>query len=119
MDQQTNMPKTLIVMLLDESGSMKNRRYDVMDGFNKFVETQKSVENDQARIVLFKFNDSISMTFKCIELDCVDKLSNENYQPNGDTALYDAISVGIQFARATELPGMDRCQPLWNQRGDR
>ena len=53
--------KTLIIVILDESGSMDEKKRDVLGGFNQFIEDQKKIENDQARLYLVKFNTEVSV----------------------------------------------------------
>ena len=60
------MPKTLIIIILDESGSMGNKKSDVLGGYNSFIEDQKKIKNDQARLYLVKFNTSVSVVHKGI-----------------------------------------------------
>ena len=58
--------KTLIIVILDESGSMDEKKRDVLSGFNQFIADQKKIENDQARLYLVKFNTEVSVVFKGI-----------------------------------------------------
>ena len=53
--------KTLIIVILDESGSKNEKKRDVLGGFNQFIADQKKIENDQARLYLVKFNTEVSV----------------------------------------------------------
>jgi predicted metal-dependent peptidase len=60
------MNKTLIVVILDESGSMAHTKLEVIDGFNTFIETQKLVNDDIARLTLVKFNTCVTTVYSGI-----------------------------------------------------
>ena len=60
------MSKTLIIVILDESGSMSSHKSDVLGGFNEFVENQKKLANDRARLLMVKFNTTVSVVFRGI-----------------------------------------------------
>lgn len=47
--------KTLIVVVLDESGSMGIQKNDVIGGYNSFLQQQLDISTDQV-IILFQFN---------------------------------------------------------------
>ena len=98
----SNMSKSLIVMLLDESLSMKSKCNETINGFNKFIEVQRNVENDLARIILIKFSTRPRIVFNCIGFDEKLLLTKENYNPNGRTALMDSIAYGINLAEKTQ-----------------
>ena len=90
--------KTLIVVLLDESGSMGVRKRETIAGFNSFLEEQMKLKDEDARFYLIKFNTSVKVVEEGVKLVNAEKLSSETYSPSGGTALYDAIRVGIGLA---------------------
>ena len=87
--------KTLIAILLDESGSMGVRRDDTIGGYNTFIEDQRELKEQDTRLYLIKFNTRVRVVEEGIPIDLATKLSNETYKPNGGTALYDAVREGI------------------------
>ena len=112
---KTIKTKTLIIIILDESGSMSNKKSDVLGGFNAFIKEQKKIKNDQARLYLVKFNTSvqvlhqgivitrflykiISFIEQGVELGRVKPLTKRDYTPGGGTALFDAIAEGVRLA---------------------
>jgi uncharacterized protein YegL len=99
-----NMTETVILVVLDESGSMNPKREDVIGGFNNFIEEQKKIENDKARLYLIKFNSKVNVVYRGVELDNVPKLDNKHYTPGGDTALYDAVGYGINMVNVYKKP---------------
>ena len=61
--------KTSIIVLLDESGSMHNKKSDIIGGYNIFIEDQKKILNDSAKFSLIKFNDKIKVIHNNILLN--------------------------------------------------
>ncbi|OXA55039.1 uncharacterized protein LOC110849889 [Folsomia candida] len=93
--------KTLIIVILDESGSMQAQKGDVIGGYNSFLEEQKKAcENDEARLILIKFNHIVTKVHDARSLENVPELSTDNYKPGGNTALYDAVGEGIRIGEA-------------------
>jgi uncharacterized protein YegL len=92
----TNPNKTLIAIILDESGSMQNVIDDTIGGFNTFIESQRKVTTDEAFITLTTFADAPHVVFSTKPLAAVEPISKETYVPGGNTALYDAIGETIE-----------------------
>jgi uncharacterized protein YegL len=93
--------KTLLCVLLDESGSMGEKRNDVIGGFNTFLKEQQGLTDDEARMILVQFN-----TVQCVvhgkpypkDLTAVPPLNGTTYVPGGNTALLDAVAEGVRLA---------------------
>lgn len=95
--------KTLILVLLDESGSMAAKRADVIGGFNTFLEEQQAMKFDSsacrhARLAMVKFNTVARTVMEPTAIDAVPPLSEADYTPGGGTALFDAIATGFSIA---------------------
>ncbi|CAG2164990.1 unnamed protein product [Oppiella nova] len=90
--------KTLIVVVLDESGSMSPKLTDTLGGFNQFMTSQRQVPNDQGYVYLVTFNSTVKVLYKGVPLDDIPALTGDNYKPSGYTALYDAIGRGVGVA---------------------
>jgi hypothetical protein len=56
--------KTLIIVIMDESGSMGSKKNDVIGGFNSFISDQKKIKNDTARLYLVKFNTTVNFAHR-------------------------------------------------------
>jgi Mg-chelatase subunit ChlD len=81
-----------IILMLDESGSMKSQRSTAVDAVNSFISKQK--EGNPGDICLFDlitFNDVWKRIVSNTRIEDVKKIEIENYAPNGGTALYDSI----------------------------
>jgi hypothetical protein len=87
-----------IIFVLDESGSMQGTESDVIGGFNKFLEQQKSQAFQKSSVSLYKFNDDSNRVFHNLPLDKVRPLQAQDYSPGGLTTLYDAIGLAISEA---------------------
>lgn len=98
-EKQGSKKKTLIIVILDESGSMGPKKSDVIGGFNGFLDGQKDVKEDDATFYMVKFNTVTTVVHKGLEMKDVPNLSNNNYNPAGGTALYDAVAEGVGIAQ--------------------
>lgn len=90
--------KTLIVAIVDESGSMATKLNDVIGGWNTFLETQKAVKDDEATLILAKFNTRVTVAHEATPIADVQPFDTKTYTPGGGTALYDAIAEAIRLA---------------------
>lgn len=93
--QQKNL--TEIVTIIDSSGSMNSLKSKTIEGFNEFLNDQKQLE-DKANLslILFSSPNREKIVFDSVNIKEVNELTNENYSPNGTTALYDAIGKSIK-----------------------
>jgi Mg-chelatase subunit ChlD len=92
--------RTLLVAILDESGSMGTKRQDVIGGFNTFLTDQKKLEADDLSMVLAKFNTVVTTVHRGVPIADVQPLTLETYVPGGMTALFDAIAQAVRLADA-------------------
>ncbi|CAG2181503.1 unnamed protein product, partial [Oppiella nova] len=90
--------KTKIIILLDESLSMRKKRNEVIGGFNAFLREQKRLKCDTSHLYLIKFNTNVNIVYSGINVTDVPELKPSLYSPCGRTALFDAISEGIHIA---------------------
>lgn len=95
--EATNSYQTLILVILDESESMSNLKSDMIIEFNKFLHKQQKLE-DEAKFYLVKFNTFITVVYDGIDLKKVKEI-NEDYDPDGCTALFDAIVQSINMVK--------------------
>ena len=87
---------TLIVFVLDESGSMNSCVSDTIGGFNGLISKQRE-GTDQCHVTLNKFNSGPKTTvFSNVDIrDPRVQLNHSNYTPGGGTALLDALGDTI------------------------
>lgn len=105
--------KSMLFILLDESGSMAGLRSDVIKGINTFIEEQRKLP-DPAVIAIANFGSHIAGMIQFIRpmvnLKEVALLTESDYRPTGGTPLLDATGHSIQTLDtdwAREKP--DRC----------
>lgn len=89
-----NPNKTAIIIVLDRSGSMASAQDQTISGFNEFIESQKNLPGE-ALVSLVLFSHEVSTAYTNKPVQNVPSLSRENYQPDGLTALYDAVGQTI------------------------
>ena len=85
---------TLIVMVLDESGSMSACAQPTIAGFNEFLQGQRNAGASvgDATLLFVKFDGSrVNTVCENIHIDQVPPLTDKTYRPCGGTNLLDAI----------------------------
>lgn len=78
---------TLIVNLVDESGSMGAMKRDAEGGYNAFLESQKEVPGD-CQVVLYTFSNTHRKVHGPIDIAEAPPLV---LRPSGGTALFDSV----------------------------
>jgi hypothetical protein len=97
----------LIVLILDRSGSMSTRRLATVEAFNEFRRGQAS--EGPATFTLVAFSTEVDGLSQPRPIEQVPELTAETYQPDGSTALYDA--VGLTIVRLEGMLGKMRVKP--------
>jgi hypothetical protein len=97
-----------VAIVLDRSGSMETVRQATIDGFNEFINKQKSIAGE-CRVLLAQFDDMYEIVFDK-NLPDVPKLDDETFVPRNMTALFDAMGQTIDRfgAKLREMPEDDR-----------
>lgn len=94
--------KTHVCFLLDETESMLARKEETIQGYNAYIESLKSDEGDEVLFTLTTFNkDKLATPHKAEPIKKVKPLTNETYQPQNWTNLYDAIGTTICAIKET------------------
>lgn len=91
-----------IACIVDESGSMETCRQQVIDGFNEYLADRRKEVKDgfNERLWLTKFNSTPKLIVNGEKIENIKDLNRETYNPNGWTALYDAIGITIKDIEA-------------------
>ena len=84
--------KTVIGICLDESSSMSGARDATIQAFNRFLSEQAAITTDDAYVTLCKFNSFAGTPSPLVPVAHQPHLTTTTYQPNGMTALYDALA---------------------------
>ena len=85
---------TIILAIIDKSGSMDNIKNDAIGGFNAFLEEQQKLDG-KCIISTVLFDDQYELINHGLQLNEAVKLTTKTYVPGGWTALYDAIGKGV------------------------
>lgn len=88
------------LIILDESGSMRAIKDSIIDGFNELLQTAKEMQlkfPEQEHLITFLSFNSKNFTFQMLNgsVQLLKPLNKDNYKPNDDTPLFDAIGMGI------------------------
>jgi len=104
----SNPDRTLLVFLLDRSGSMQSIKSDVEGGFAAFIDEQRQAPGDCAA-TLAQFDTEYELVYHRVPVGEVPAL---NLQPRGGTALLDAMgklitdtAAQLDAAPEAERPG--------------
>jgi len=93
--------KNYYLFILDASGSMSSSRDATIAGFNKQIETMKeeSIKYDNqdffVTLVTFSTPEKIHTVYSNISAKEVKPLTRSDYDPDGGTALRDAIGISV------------------------
>lgn len=85
-----------IILILDESTSMSEHKDSYIKGVNSLLSTQK-FQNPMANFTLIKFASNITTVCVDSKIYTLPEFTEKHYNPNGVTALYDAIGEGINL----------------------
>lgn len=102
----TDPYKTLIVTILDRSGSMRPLVNATIEGFNSMLKDQKEAPGT-ALWTMVQFDDKYDVLTQEVPIESVRPLNTETFVPRGWTALYDALGrtirdVGERLAKLKE-----------------
>jgi Mg-chelatase subunit ChlD len=97
--------KTYHLMILDRSSSMNSVRDATISGLNEQLESiRKAAEDfdDQEQIVCFvTFSNEVDTTqIWNQKIEDIEDFNRDTYSPDGMTALYDAIGMGVNKLRS-------------------
>jgi uncharacterized protein YegL len=86
--------KTIIVSIIDRSGSMSGLEEKTISGFNEFIDSQRKLEGE-VEINTILFDDQFEVLHNQLPLQHIDKMTHADYTTRGSTALLDAIGRSI------------------------
>lgn len=101
---------TELVFILDRSGSMAGLESDTIGGFNSMIEKQKK-QNGKCYVSTVLFDSEIEVLHDRLPLEKIPKMTENDYETRGCTALLDAIGGAIhhianihKYARPEDVP---------------
>jgi uncharacterized protein YegL len=107
-DVQNKKAKVFISFVLDESGSMQGGKNEIVSGMNEQIQTlKKKFEGEMVEPVVsfIKFADNIVSLYEGRTISDLSEFEPKGYNPNGSTALYDAVGYTIDMMQ--RLDGID------------
>ena len=101
-----NQNHTEIICIIDRSGSMEPITTESIEGFNNFLNEQKR-EEGTASVTLYLFNNKLNLIYENLSINSIPYLDQNNYIPDGGTALLDALgtvidSTGVRLSNTPE-----------------
>lgn len=106
--------KTYVALIVDESGSMTSIYTAALTNFNEQLQVLKEESNSpeavakklliegeeydgvETHVSVVKFNQDVNVIVDLEEVSNVEEITQQDYQPSGTTALYDAIGETIE-----------------------
>jgi len=117
------MLNPLLLIVVDESGSMGSQSQSVIDGINQTITYQKEYQKGKEYdFSLWKFNE-IPKEIRCCKLVDAQMITNDDYNPSSRTAMYDAIGLAIdKYKYRTDVivvivtDGRDNCSKKYGKK---
>jgi len=85
--------KTLVCFVLDETGSMERYKLVTISGYNEYIDQLRDEKNFS--MMLTRFNSASIEIGEPEPINDATKLTNETYNPDNLTPLYDAVAATI------------------------
>lgn len=88
------------LIILDESGSMRFIKPHAITGLNETLQTikyaQENYESQSHYVTLVSFNTNrVKTIYDCCPANRIQELNNNDYLPNAETPLYDAMGISL------------------------
>ena len=97
------------LIIIDESGSMQSIKHETINSVNETIQTIRAAEkmhtDQEHHVSLVTFNSDVKVINDCVAVADVKELTDETYQPDCCTALYDAMGLSINALRKHVAPG--------------
>jgi len=90
-----NKDLTLMVCVLDRSGSMHKIVNDAVGGFNSLIEEQKKCQVGKIAVTVAMFNREYELLYNNEDISKIQPFTATSYCPSGSTALLDAVGKTI------------------------
>ena len=92
-----NEKRVHIIAILDKSGSMSGLTRQVRESFNEFIEQQREDhENEKPIVTVVTFNNYVNEIYTEVDINDMPRLTSNDYNATGMTALYDALGHTIK-----------------------
>lgn len=93
--------KVLVSVILDKSGSMGSTKTGTVSGYNEYIQGLRSDKDSEYSVSLIQFDapmtaPELTVSYQDRALVDVPELTDADYQPRGNTPLYDAIGECVR-----------------------
>lgn len=100
------------IVIIDNSGSMNDRKASAIESFNAFLNGQKELVTDTgALMTLVFFNTTFETRYAAVPIEQIPELHNESYRCDGGTSLYDAVGSTIDEVGKRLANTAEACRP--------
>jgi len=103
-----------ITLIIDESGSMGSVKDATVSGINEQIQQLKKDFGGDKRdefntfVSLIRFNATPTSVFMYSDIDSLQEIAPKDYNPSGNTAMYDAVGYAInQLKSRPDIEGED------------
>jgi len=98
-----------IINIIDRSGSMSSMIDTAINGFNEFLQEQKTVDGN-ALVSTMLFSTKFNKLYENLDIQKCELLNKQTYTTGGMTSLYDAIGLTIdnEIDQLGNLPKEER-----------
>jgi uncharacterized protein YegL len=107
LEEQVSQKKIFVGIALDRSGSMMDIRKETISGVNEQIDDIKtSAKTADVSVSLVTFSARGQWQYFNEPIEQLEKLTNENYIPDGSTAMYEGVGMLVDRLRdeTKELP---------------
>lgn len=99
-DENVEVTKIYNLVILDRSGSMMRLREVAVQGYNETLDVIRAAQQQynleqQNLVTLTLFNHLVTDVYDCDTVQNLPNLLMQDYQPDGMTAMYDAIGLSL------------------------
>lgn len=92
--------KEYVLFVLDKSGSMNGIRKETLSGLNEQIqELKKTAKEIETKVSMVTFDSEVEFLRWNQPLEEFEELKDEEYQPNGMTAMLDAVGMSMDRLR--------------------
>jgi len=93
-------------IVIDASGSMNGKQEEVRSGFNEQLEAiQSAPDNIETYVTVVEFSTDFRVVCENIPAESVERMTEDDYHPNGMTALFDAIGKTMNIMEKSSKEG--------------
>jgi hypothetical protein len=105
--QPSKTNKVLVNVILDRSGSMHSSKQATISGYNEYIQGLRADKDTEYSVSLTQFDapmthPELTVLYLDRALADVPELTGADYEPRGNTPLYDAIGEGIRRVDAKD-----------------